>query len=193
MIALHQHLSATSSVIAKIYRIASDRLQTAIFHYKTTRTKMQCTVNKEICTRCQAPQFRLHSLTSCQTCSVITHLCHKCRVNCRCGFTTCLECFTRSHVNTCYNKRHPSTQWNPIILWECSCHELPHATSHHQQMTCELCKTTKLCQKGAADCDCDLTLCTSCMLDHSCPFEKDFETNFLNYKVTFHNNPKGDA
>jgi len=139
-----------------------------------------------VCTRCHTHRLcDVNMMKSCQTCVEHTLLCPKCAIVCICKMDACLECFTKSHTATCYNKRHHSTKWNPVLLWTCSCHDVLRETDFHQQMDCDNCNKTKLCHMGAADCECDLTLCKTCMLYHDCPAEKEFEKQFLSYRCTF--------
>jgi len=109
----------------------------------------------KVCTRCtQCVLPHAIPLVPCQTCAQQTALCKRCNTTCRCTIATCIECFVNSHTNTCHSKRHPSSKWNPMLLWTCSCHRLPRHTNFQQQMRWDLCNKAKLCLDGAVDCDC---------------------------------------
>jgi len=158
-----------------------------------THKMEQTNNNSGTCTRCQQCVLRHPSaLVSCQTCAMQTALCQRCNTTCRCTIATCIECFVNSHTNTCCSKRHPSSKWNPILLWTCSCHKLPRHTDFQQQMRCDLCNKAKLCLDGAVDCDCDLTLCNACLSTHSCASEASFQNDFLGYKCLFRSPATGN-
>ena len=136
--------------------------------------------NVKVCTRCQQCVLpHAIPLVPCQTCAQQTALCQRCNMTCRRTIATCIKSFANSHTNTCHSKRHPSSKWNPILSWTCSCHRLPRHTDFQQQMRCNLCNKAKLCIDGAVDCDCDFALCNACLATHSCASETTFQNNFL--------------
>ena len=145
------------------------------------------------CSRChESNSICTSKMTSCGTCSERTSLCVNCNIACKCGVIACMECFTKSHAITCYNKRHCLSKWNPMLLWTCSCHDLLRETDYHRQMACDLCSKKKLCEKGATDCDCNLTLCNGCLLAHDCSYDVEFEKLYLNYKCNFRPHNRAD-